>query len=177
MYQLCRHIMPSGSRCQSTALSGTYFCYFHTRLHNKVNDRAAKFEESVRIPVLENRAAIQLALSQVLNAFGSKIIDSRQAHTLLYGLQIASQNFGRCDQIGSYSGVESVTSSEDGDDLAPEEHRCAGNEDCDSCPYKDTCEDREDDEEEGDDEEEEEDQNGEFRRMLAMASKALGHPL
>jgi hypothetical protein len=177
MYQLCRHIMPSGNRCHSPALSGTYFCYFHTRVHRKSDEHTAKFEPELAIPVLENRAAIQLALSQVLNAFGSKKLDQRQAYTLLYGLRIASQNFGRCDNILSYSGVESITSSEDGDDLAPEEHRCTGREDCNTCPLRDICGDWEEVDEEEDDEEEEDDGNDELRRMIATASKALGRPL
>ena len=157
MYQECRHIMPSGNRCHSPALSGTNFCYFHSRLHTKVKDRTSKFEESVTIPVLENRTSIQLALSQVLNAFGSKKLDTRQAYTLLYGLQIASQNIGDED-LQSYGAVKSVSSSEDGDELAPEEHVCGDEDDCNTCPYADTCDKwawKEPDEEEEEDEEEE----------------------
>ena len=30
---LCRHIKTNGIRCQSAALSGESFCYFHERLH------------------------------------------------------------------------------------------------------------------------------------------------
>jgi hypothetical protein len=144
--------MPNGRRCGSPANSATYFSYFHTRLRRKADEHTAKFEESVKIPVLENRTAIQLALSQVLNAFGSKRLDTRQAHTLLYGLQVASQNFKGSDDILTCSTVESVTSTDDGDELAPIKHRCYGEEECCSCPDVDICEltveaDEEDEEE------------------------------
>jgi hypothetical protein len=156
MYYICRHIMPSGCRCHAPALSGTHFCYFHTRLHCKPDDHTSKFEQALTIPVLESRTAIQLALSQVLNAFGSKKLDTRQAYTLLYGLRIASQNFGRANDILSSGSVQSVTSSEEGDDLAPEKHICQQNDDCNTCPHSETCElcVEADDEEEEDEEEE-----------------------
>jgi hypothetical protein len=35
--------------------------------------------------------------------------------------------------------VKSVSSSEDGDELAPEKHVCEQKDDCNTCPYVDTC--------------------------------------
>lgn len=32
-YPLCRHLKTNGHRCQSPAISGEKFCYFHVRLH------------------------------------------------------------------------------------------------------------------------------------------------
>ncbi len=31
MFVLCSHTMPSGKQCQSPAMRGTRFCYFHRR--------------------------------------------------------------------------------------------------------------------------------------------------
>ena len=33
MFNLCRHIMPSGAKCHTPALRGKPYCYYHTRLH------------------------------------------------------------------------------------------------------------------------------------------------
>jgi hypothetical protein len=33
MYPECRHIRPGGSVCNSPAVKGSYWCYFHGRLH------------------------------------------------------------------------------------------------------------------------------------------------
>ncbi len=140
MYQLCRHIMPNGDRCRAAALSATYFCYFHTRLHRKPDGHTSKFEESVTIPILEDRCAIQVALSNVLNALGSSKLDARKAGVFLYGLQIASQNVERQPFILSLNAVESVTPSEDGDDLAPQLHICRDDDNCRTCPDFETCE-------------------------------------
>jgi hypothetical protein len=154
MYQLCRHIMPNGNRCHAPAVLGAYFCYFHKRLHCKADEHSSKFEESVAIPILEDRCAIQVAVSNVLNALGSSKLDVRKAGVFLYGLQIASQNVERKNFIISYDTVESVT-NENGDDLAPPEHKCNDEDDCDTCPFSDTCERRVDiDEEQEDDNDE-----------------------
>jgi hypothetical protein len=149
--------MPNGDRCRAAALSATYFCYFHTRLRRKPDGHTAKFEESVAIPILEDRCAIQVALSNVLNALGSSKLDARKAGVFLYGLQIASQNVERHPFILSLNAVESVTPSEDGEDLAPLEHRCNDEDDCNTCPYVDTCDKcvEADDEEEDDKEDDE----------------------
>ena len=88
MYRVCRHIMPNGDRCRAAALSATYFCYFHTRLHRKPDGHTSKFEESVAIPILEDRCAIQVALSNVLNALGSSKLDARKAGVFLYGSRL-----------------------------------------------------------------------------------------
>lgn len=34
MYSQCRHIMPTGRKCQSPVLRDEYFCYCHVRLRN-----------------------------------------------------------------------------------------------------------------------------------------------
>jgi hypothetical protein len=35
MYPECRHVLPSGSACNSPALSTNHFCYFHARLNQR----------------------------------------------------------------------------------------------------------------------------------------------
>ena len=35
MYPECRHVRPSGGTCNSPALKGSHFCYFHARLQQR----------------------------------------------------------------------------------------------------------------------------------------------
>lgn len=153
MYQECRHIMPSGVRCHSPALRGMHYCYFHTRLHRLASAQGGGKEEPLNLHVLEDRSAIQLALSQVLNALGSSKLDPRRAGLFLYGLQIASQNVERNEDIVPRTAVASLTLTRDGEELATEKSVCEPPEDCSTCGKRDDCEDYEPEE----DEEEEED--------------------
>lgn len=158
--------MRSGNKCHAAALRGTPYCYLHTRVHHLAKAKPEPQNTPLKLPVLEDRSAIQLALAQILDALASARIDSKQAGRLLYGLQIASQhaehNF---HEIGTDS-VVSMTQSKEGDELAPKLRICSGLDICVGCKYEETCpdfdpenegkfgeDDDEDDEEDGEDEE------------------------
>ena len=139
MYQKCRHIMPNGVRCCSPALRGMPYCYFHTRLHRPAAEQGSARKKSLKLPVLEDRSAIQVALAQVLNALGSSKLDPRRAGLFLYGLQIASKNVPQNPFILQCNAVPSVTHTPDGEDLAPEEIVCESDDDCSTCEVRDRC--------------------------------------
>lgn len=141
MALLCRHIMPNGKRCHSPLLRGTHYCYFHTRLHRLASDKIPAVEETIKIPILEDRSAIQIALAQVLNGLASSRLDPRRAGLFLYGLQIASQNVEREEDILPISTVASLTHTSEGEELAPEECFCPNSEECSNCDKRDSCED------------------------------------
>ncbi|MFZ0746685.1 MAG: hypothetical protein WAM85_19915 [Terracidiphilus sp.] len=141
MYQECRHIMTNGTKCRSYALKDKPYCYFHTRLHQQVMGQNISAKEPLYLPVLEDRSAIQLALSQVLNALGSSRLDTRHARLFLYGLQIASQNVERHSDIVPRYSVDSVSSTSDGEELGPEICICEPPDECPSCDRRATCED------------------------------------
>ncbi len=112
-YTTCNHVRTNGSVCQSPTLKGGLYCYFHQRdrqrldnlrqartvkLSTKAPDRDdmdGEILESLAIPVLEDAAAIQVATTAVLRAFGANHIRPRRAGLLLYGLQIAALNLQR----------------------------------------------------------------------------------
>ncbi len=149
MYMACRHIKPNGLRCKSPALRGNSFCYFHARLHNMVNDRDAKFDIT-RLPVPEDPAAIQIALSQIFDGLLTGRIEGKLAGRLLYGLQIASQHAQHHYlEVGTDS-VLSVTQTSEGEELAPELRICNANDDCSSCQYAKTCPNYDPDDEDDD---------------------------
>ena len=109
-YKTCNHVRTNGTICQSPALKGAIFCYFHQRdrqrldnlrqartvkLSTKVpgrDDMDAEILESLDLPVLEDAAAIQVATSTVLRAFGAGHIRPRRAGLMLFALQIAAMN-------------------------------------------------------------------------------------
>jgi hypothetical protein len=75
---------------------------------------------SLDLPPIEDTASIQLALIEVLQALAANQLDTKRAGLLLYGLQVASANAKHC-KIPSH-GVRSITHTEDGIPLAPQEY-------------------------------------------------------
>jgi hypothetical protein len=145
MYQLCRHIKTNGKRCQSPALLGAAYCYFHSRVHTMAKAKTTVFDD-IKLPMLEDSASIQVAISQIIAAFLSSRIDARRTGLLLYALQIASQNIDRASYRKDPETVHSMTVTGEGDELAPEEEVCEPG-DCASCNRRDTCEDYDPEEE------------------------------
>jgi hypothetical protein len=113
---ICRHIKTNGHRCQSPAIIGSAFCYFHRNLrrghHAASTAKAAPLRpETVQyllengqnpaqlatspvysFPPLEDAESVQLAISRLFAAIASGQIDPVQARSLLYALQVASCN-------------------------------------------------------------------------------------
>jgi hypothetical protein len=97
----CRHIFTDGRRCASFCLRGEEFCYYHHNSRRPVPIQEIQHRklhrEEFRLPNLEDRSAIQAAISEVLQRIAANEIDPRRAGLLLYGLQIASLNLPRPD--------------------------------------------------------------------------------
>ncbi len=80
----CCHLKANGDRCGSPAVSGKELCYFH--------DKALADEHRIRLPVLEDANAIQVALMIVMDGLYRGNLNYKKAALLLYGLQIATIN-------------------------------------------------------------------------------------
>ena len=158
MYQECRHIMPSGLKCHSPALRNEFFCYYHINLRRSTAPKGVFDDQSLKLPSLEDSSAVQIALTQVLDALSSSKLDARRAGLLLYGLQIAAQITARPATRRSTDFVRSVCYEEDGNILAPERTACDPPADCFNCPKRDDCLNplRADDDDEDEDEYEDE---------------------
>ena len=138
--------------CRSPLLRGTPYCYFHSPLHRPATEKTPGADKPIEIPVLEDRSAIQVALAQVLNGLASSKLDPRRAGLFLYGLQIASQNVERDEDILPSSTVPTLTRTSEGEELAPEQCSYPTSKECSVCDKRDSCEDFvSDDEEEEDD--------------------------
>lgn len=118
-YPECRHIMPSGLRCQSPALLNHPFCYFHSRQRSLKEANMYRMK-SVALPPLEDRAAIQLGINEILAGLASRKIDRREASTYLYGIQMAINNLAYAPQLPADDPVLSVLPAAYGDELAPQ---------------------------------------------------------
>jgi hypothetical protein len=154
LYYECRHIMHNGARCHSPALRDTDYCYFHTTLHNRASQlrtfraKTPKQAEPLDLPILEDRSAIQVALTRIVERLCSSDLESRRAGLLLYALQIAAQNVERKTDILPFRGVEAVYHTDEGEELAPRRRVCEDWDKCTGCDLKDTCRDYEPEEEE-----------------------------
>jgi hypothetical protein len=95
-YELCRHVKVNGLRCQSPALTGESWCYFHHRLitrHRYLNQaRVDRTTLALRLPALEDRESIQVALSLITDAILTGILPEKRAAILLRAISIASRN-------------------------------------------------------------------------------------
>jgi hypothetical protein len=85
MCKECRHVMPTGLHCQSPAMRGSAFCYFHAR-----TQRPGRQEARIEIPPVLDPAGTLYVLNQIVQALGSGLISNRRAAVLLYAVQMAS---------------------------------------------------------------------------------------
>jgi hypothetical protein len=163
MFQECRHIMPSGSRCHAAALREMPYCYFHATLHRRANRKNRPASEPLQIPVLEDAGAIQIALSQIVDALGSSRIDPRRAALLLSAIRVAASVIPRSSADNPASPVRAFSCEDDGEVLAPEQSVCEPPADCRTCPRQNTCDrfEETDEDEEAEQEEEYEEQQSE----------------
>ncbi len=154
MFRECRHIKAGGRKCEAPALKGMPCCYFHDRLHRAIHQTKSAPIASFDLPPVEDRASVQIALSQVVRALA--------ARRMIYALQVTLQFAPTTSNYADSDSVQSLSRSEDGDDLAPEEFNCSESGSCQTCPYYDECDhpvigDRDDEEEDEDEDSDDDD--------------------
>jgi hypothetical protein len=116
MEKNCRHIKPSGNQCDAYAIRGEPFCYFHTR-QRAARNKPATVPDSIEIPFLEDRCAIQTTITQVLRAIVNNTIERPRAALLLYGLQLALQAVDRKPLAIGFRTVQDISQTENGEEL------------------------------------------------------------
>lgn len=94
----CRHILPGGRKCGAIASRGEPFCHAHLHRRTLAEVNRAR-RHSVALPPLEDRAAIQMSIDEVLAAFAAHKISRRETSTYLYALDLASRNLARMEQL------------------------------------------------------------------------------
>jgi hypothetical protein len=88
----CRFIKANGIKCQSPALRGFPFCYFHSRSRYPAPRRKPTADQPIELPHLENSADIGPALAEIFQALASSRISTKRAGMLLYNLQLVSSS-------------------------------------------------------------------------------------
>ena len=98
MVRNCRHRMPTGATCHSPAMRKSAYCYYHARLHQPQNRRRPP-NFPVKLPVLDSQNAVQIGLTDVMNAIASGQLEPRRAGQILYGMQMASTALKRLSDL------------------------------------------------------------------------------
>ncbi|MGB7266481.1 MAG: hypothetical protein WBC92_13270 [Terracidiphilus sp.] len=172
MYLTCRHIKTNGLRCESPALKGGHFCYYHSKTRIVGAEPEAKYGP-LHLPIPEDPGSVQLSIAMISDALINGRIDLKNATGLFYGLQIAAQFIDRHAYFPARETVQSAEQTAQGDELAPQEYGCNDDEDCNECPYSDDCprcidsdeddecEDEEEEDDSGDDEDAQEEESEE----------------
>lgn len=86
----CRFIKTNGLKCQSPAMRGSCFCYFHGRKRIYVTQPDSEVQ-TINLPPLQNEAAIHMSIDQILHAVATGKLDQQRAGKLLYALQLAQK--------------------------------------------------------------------------------------
>ena len=115
----CRHIFTAGRRCQSPSLRGQDLCYFHQTTRPSSAPPQHTHPEAFTLPMPEDRAAIQLALGQIIARIAAGTLNARRAGLLLYALQIASLNLPKAQESDPGTQVEEITEDPIHGPLAP----------------------------------------------------------
>ena len=123
MYQECRHIKPNGSKCHSPAMKERPYCYYHLRVHKiALSQRAPAIpfeQQDLEIPFLEDRGAVQVAISEVVSALAARRIEFKRAALMIYALQVASSNAKIPADLVAAQPVRDASQDEQGEELAP----------------------------------------------------------
>ena len=138
MYMECRHIKTNGLRCESPALKGRPFCYYHSKVHTIGAEPNLKYGP-LQLPSPEDRAAIQLSVARINDAVINNRIDLKKAASLYDGLKIAARFIDPKTYFHEPKTVQSAELCSDGDELAPDNYVCDDDDDCNDCPYSDLC--------------------------------------
>ena len=86
----CRHVFTDGHRCGSPALRTQDLCFYHHA--SRREPRLAPGNGLFFMPRIDDRAALQIAIYDILARVTLRDIDLKSAGLVLRGLQIASSN-------------------------------------------------------------------------------------
>jgi hypothetical protein len=95
----CDHLKEDGVFCNSPALNGRHYCYFHLNLRGRrlksARARRRGDNPALNLPFPEDMHAVQVSLAEILWAIAERRIDHKAAGLMLYTLQQASTNLNQ----------------------------------------------------------------------------------
>ena len=93
--KLCEQRKTNGDPCQSPALRDKRFCHYHELTGPSpinIDNTESNPSFHVYLPVLEDAASIQSAISEVCEMMLHRRIEPKEASALFYAMQVASSN-------------------------------------------------------------------------------------
>ena len=130
-YYECQHVRLSGKKCRAIAIRGHRFCYFHLQARRGAsavipaetvaNGGPAPEPQAtpIAIPMLEDRSALQIALSEVLRAVAANQIDTNRGWLLLSGLRMASNNCTGEEEFADHHQIHELELTPEGEEVGP----------------------------------------------------------
>lgn len=134
----CQHVKADGQFCKAKPIKGQGLCYFHSRDRERVkalnmsldsrrhtyanvpttdyrfepvvgfDDGSAALLQSQQLPLLEDAASIQVALTSVLRALATQQISAKRGALMLYGLQVAASNLRHMPPLSQDTDISTV---------------------------------------------------------------------
>ena len=130
----CFHVHLNGKQCQSPAMEGEKFCYFHRRWRRLYRSRRSSAAPSattppatpapatpvdLNLPFPEDAESIQASIFEVMGAVAQARINEGSGRLLLYALAIASSNLKRMHLGSSITIVRESNPGPRGDRVQP----------------------------------------------------------
>jgi hypothetical protein len=92
----CTHVKQNGAFCDSPAVRGRKYCYFHLNLRGRRLKASRARRQGVNVPLdipfPEDMYAVQISLHEITRAVLEQRIDHKSAGLALYSLQQAAAN-------------------------------------------------------------------------------------
>jgi len=97
----CRHVKNNGALCQAAAQKGSAYCRAHVQLHARTKKmaRAGRTASHIRLPILDDMQAVQVARARVQVALEAGHIEEGRARLLRWGLRMMATTFRRMEQM------------------------------------------------------------------------------
>ena len=90
--QRCKFVKFNGTTCGSPAMKGETTCYFHGEARAKREAEAAA--KSMKMPALEDRLSLQVAIMRICGQLADKSLDERTGRAIISALRLAYRNLG-----------------------------------------------------------------------------------
>src|SRR5271169_7001955 len=93
-FETCSHVKEDGVYCDSPALRGRKYCYYHLMQRGRrlrlALAQGRNEPSQLILPPLENLGSMSVALSEIVQALAAGQLDHRSAGLMLYAIQQAA---------------------------------------------------------------------------------------
>jgi hypothetical protein len=93
-FETCSHVKEDGAYCDSPALRGRKYCYYHLMQRGRrlrlALAQGRNEPAQLILPPLENLGSMSVALSEIVQALAAGQLDHRSAGLMLYAIQQAA---------------------------------------------------------------------------------------